>query len=477
MDDGAVLHSGRAARRARDRGFRSRPLVSLAVGLLAVVLLVAANAFFVAVEFAIVAEDRTQVRIQAEQGSRRAGVVAGMLEHLSFHLSGAQFGITIVSLGLGVLAEPVVAPLVAPGLEAVLGERSGVAWSVAVALVLTTVVQMVVGELVPKGIAVARPMDTTMRLAPAMRIFDTVFRPVIAVCNASAERLLRLVGMEPAEELSGVRSREELQRLVRNAEVHGSMEPKQAELLDRAFRFGEKNAADAMTPRQQVETLPVDGTTGDLLDASRRTGLSRFPVVSGDIDGIEGVVHVKDVLGLPPERRRSEPLASLLRRVRMVPETLGLDELMETLQVEAGQFAVVLDEFGSVAGIVTLEDLVEEIVGEISDEHDLVVAPVRRTWGGAYLLSGRLHPDEVRDECGLVLPEGDYDTLAGFVLAELGRIPAPGDGFEFAGWAVSVTAMDARRVDTVRLVAPVPGFEGAEDVGRDGRTERSGSTP
>lgn len=451
--------------------------MSVAVGLGAVVLLVAANAFFVAVEFAIVAVDRAQVRVQAEQGSRRAGVVAGMLEHLSFHLSGAQFGITVVSLGLGVLAEPVVAPLVAPGLEAVFGERSGVAWSVAVALLLTTVVQMVVGELVPKGIAVARPMDTTMRLAPAMRIFDTVFRPVIAVCNAAAERLLRLFGMEPAEELSAVRSREELRRLVRNAEEHGSMAPTQANLLHRAFRFGEKNAADAMTPRQQVEVLAVDGTTGDLLDASRRTGLSRFPVVSGDIDGIEGVVHVKDVLGLPPERRRREPLTALLRRVRMVPETLGLDELMETLQAEAGQFAVVLDEFGSVAGIVTLEDLVEEIVGDIADEHDLVVAPSRRTWGGAYLLSGRLHPDEVRDECGLELPDGEYDTLAGFVLAELGRIPAPGDGFEHQGWAVSVTVMDARRVDTVRLVAPVPGFEGSEDLRPASGAEQAGGRP
>jgi CBS domain containing-hemolysin-like protein len=451
--------------------------VSVAVGLLAVVLLVAANAFFVAVEFAIVAVDRTQVRVQADQGSRRAGVVAGMLEHLSFHLSGAQFGITIVSLGLGVLAEPVIAPLVAPGLEAVFGERSGVAWSVAVALLLTTVVQMVVGELVPKGIAVARPMATTMRLAPAMRIFDTVFRPVIAVCNAAAEQLLRLFGMEPAEELSAVRSREELQRLVRNAEAHGSMEPKQAELLDRAFRFGEKNAADAMTPRQQVEALAIPGTTGDLLDASRRTGLSRFPVFTGDIDGVEGVVHVKDVLGLPPERRRSEPLGSLIRRVLMVPETLGLDELMEALQAEAGQFAVVLDEFGSVAGIVTLEDLVEEIVGDIADEHDLVVAPTRRTWGGAYLLSGRLHPDEVRDECGLDLPVGEYDTLAGFVLAELGRIPAPGDGFEHQGWSVSVAVMDARRVDSVRLVAPVPGFEGSDDVRPARGSERTGDLP
>jgi len=444
--------------------------VSTTVGLLAVFLLVAANAFFVAIEFAIVAVDRTQVRMRAAQGSRRATVAEGMLERLSFHLSGAQFGITMVSLGLGVLAEPVVAPLVAPALEAVLGDRRDVSWSVATALVITTVVQMVAGELIPKGVAVARPLDTTLRLAPAMRVFDAVFRPVIAVSNAAAERLLRLVGVEPAEELSGVRSREELQRLVRSARARGSMEMDEAELLERAFRFGEKNAADAMTPRQQVESLSIDGTTGDLLDASRRTGLSRFPVHADDIDGVEGVVHVKDVLGLPPERRRTEPLRRLLRRVRMVPETLGLDELMEELQAEAGQFAVVLDEFGSVAGIVTLEDLVEEIVGDIADEHDQVVSTTRRAWGGAYLLSGRLHPDEVRDECGLELPDGDLCTLAGFVLSRLGRIPDPGDTFEHDGWTVSVTVMDARRVDTVRLVAPVPGFDQPDPPSREPST-------
>jgi CBS domain containing-hemolysin-like protein len=433
--------------------------VSTAVGLAAVAALIAANAFFVAVEFAIVAVDRTQIRMLADGGSRSAAAAAKMLEHLSFHLSGAQFGITLASLGLGVLAEPVVAPLLEPLVGRVLGEGSGVAWSVALALALTTVVQMVVGELIPKGVAVARPTPVTLTLGPAMRVFDGVFRPVITVCNAAAERLLRLFGMEPAEELSGVRNREELQRLVRSSEAGGTIVHEEADLLERAFRFRSKNAADAMTPRPQVEALPIGGTAGDLLDASARTGLSRFPVYRTDVDGIEGVVHVKDVLGVDPDRRRSEPLSRLLRRVRMVPETQPLDDLMVELQSEAGQFAVVLDEYGSLAGIVTLEDLVEEIVGDIADEHDRVATPSRRTWGGAHLLSGRLHPDEVKDVCGFGLPEGDFDTLAGFVLDRLGRIPSVGDSFEFDGWSIGVTEMDQRRVATVRLVAPVPGFD------------------
>jgi len=433
--------------------------VSTAVGLAAVVALIAANAFFVAVEFAIVAVDRTQIRMLADGGSRAAAAAATMLEHLSFHLSGAQFGITLASLGLGVLTEPVVAPLIEPLVGRVLGEGNGVVWSVALALALTTVVQMVVGELIPKGIAVARPTPVTLTLGPAMRVFDGVFRPVITVCNAAAERLLRLVGVEPAEELSGVRSREDLQRLVRSSEASGTIVHEEADLLERAFRFRSKNAADAMTPRPQVEALPIDGTAGDLLDASARTGLSRFPVYRNDIDGIDGVVHVKDVLGVDAERRRSEPLSRLLRRVRMVPETQPLDDLMVELQSEAGQFAVVLDEYGSLAGIVTLEDLVEEIVGDIADEHDRVAAPSRRTWGGAHLLSGRLHPDEVMDACGFELPDGDFDTLAGFVLDRLGRIPSVGDSFEFDGWSIDVREMDQRRVATVRLVAPVPGFD------------------
>ena len=199
-----------------------------------------------------------------------------------------------------------------------------------------------------------------------------------------------------------------------------------------------------------METLPLDGTTADLIDRSQETGLSRFPVTGEDLDDVIGVVHVKDVLGLPPERRRTEPLANLVRPVAMVPESRELGPLLSELQHETGQVAVVLDEYGGVAGIVTLEDLVEEIVGDIADEHDPQSQEPRvRRWAGAHELSGRLHPDEVRDACDFDMPEGDYDTLAGFVLERLGRIPDIGDGFVHDGWSIQVVGMDHHRVSAV----------------------------
>ncbi len=429
--------------------------MSTTVGLGAVLLLILLNAVFVAAEFALVAVDRTQVDLRAGDGSRRARTTAAILRRLSFHLSGAQLGITLCSLGLGVLAEPVVATLIEPLLGRALDREVALAWSVALALVLTTVVQMVVGELVPKGVAVARPLETALRLALPFRVFVVAFRPVIAACNAAADGLLRLAGLEPVEELSGVRSREELRHLVRSSEQGGTLHHGEADLLERSFRFRAKTAADAMTPRPAVEALGLGATTGDLLDASERTGLSRFPVHRGELDDVVGVVHVKEVLGLPAERRRSEPLARLVRDVAMVPESRDLGTLMGELRDEMGQFAVVLDEYGAVAGIVTLEDLVEEIVGDIADEHDpQSTGPPVRTWAGAHLLSGRLHPDEVSEACGFEVPDGPYETLAGFVLDRLGRVPTEGDGFVEAGWSLQVTAMDRLRVATVRLVAP-----------------------
>jgi CBS domain containing-hemolysin-like protein len=431
--------------------------VSSAVGLLAVLLLILTNALFVATEFALVAVDRTQVDLRAEQGSRPARMAAAVIRRLSYNLSGAQLGITLCSLGLGVLAEPVVATLIEPVLGHVLSARAALTWSVVLALLFTTVVQMVVGELIPKGIAVARPLSTTLALAPPFRFFALVFRPVIVVCDAAADRLLRLAGMVPAEELSTVRSREELRHLVRTSQEGGTLRGQAADLLDRSFRFREKNVADALTSRMEVRTLPLDGTTGDLLDASEETGLSRFPVTGEDLDDIVGVVHVKEVLGLHPERRRGEPLSRLVRPVLVVPESRELGPLLVELQDAGGQFAVVLDEYGSTAGIITLEDLMEELVGDIADEHDPQTQELRvRRWGGAHLLSGRLHPDEVRDACGFEMPEGDYDTLAGFVLERLGRIPDPGDVVTQDGWTVEVSEMDHHRVATLRLLAPPP---------------------
>ena len=433
-------------------------------GLLLALALILANAFFVAAEFALVAVDRTRLGFEAEEGSRAARAAEKLLSRLSFNLSGAQLGITITSLALGLLAQPVVAELIEPAVAGVVGDASALAISVVVALLATTVVQMVVGELVPKSVAVAKPLETTLRLAPAYRIYALLFRPVIAVCNTSANKLLQLVGVEPTEELSEVRSREELRRLVRTSEEGGTIRAPTADLLERTFRFGNKTAADALTPRVEVQALPLDSEVGDLIDVSVRTGISRFPVHGGDLDNLLGVVHVKEVLALDRENRRSTPLSELLRPVEMVPETKLLDELLEDLQGAAAHLAVVLDEYGGTAGIITVEDLVEEIVGPIVDEHDTEAAPPARAWRGAHLLSGRLHPDEVRDACEFEMPEGAYETLAGFVLDRLGRIPQVGESFVHDGWRIAVAEMDGHRVSMVRMVAPPPGALSDEAV-------------
>ena len=207
-----------------------------------------------------------------------------------------------------------------------------------------------------------------------------------------------------------------------------------------------------------MKAIQADAEVGDLIEITRQTGLSRLPVYGTDLDDVIGVVHIKDVLGIAPSQRRSTPLADVVRPVVMVPESTELGDLLVQLQDESGQFAVVLDEYGATAGIITLEDLVEEIVGDIADEHDPTTVPRVRRWQGAHLVSGRLHPDEVVEACGFEVPDGPYETLAGYVLNVLGSVPEVGDGFSDRGWSVEVAEMDQRRVAVVRLVAPPPGW-------------------
>ena len=427
------------------------------LGFAAVLLLVLANAFFVAIEFGLVAVDRNQLQKLADDGSRAAIRAAALQQRLSYNLSGAQLGITICSLGLGVLAEPVVAVALEPFVGNLVGEKRALGISVLLALLFTTVVQMVVGELVPKSVAVAKPLPTVLALSAVFRGFNLVFSPVIFGCNALAERLVRLFGVEPKEELSSVRSRQELKRLVTSAAESGTLDSKDADLLNRTFRFGEKTAADALTPRVSVEALPLDALVGDLMELTAATGLSRFLVIEEDLDHVAGVVHIKDVLGVDADKRSEYPVRRLLRSVLAIPESKNLESLIVELQGAAGQFALVVDEYGGTAGIITLEDVLEEIVGDIDDEHDPQSStPSVRRWQGAHLLSGLLHPDEVLEACQFEMPDGQFETLGGFVLATLGHIPDVGEQFLCNGWSVGVEAMEGRRVATVKLVAPVP---------------------
>jgi len=417
------------------------------------VALILANAFFVAVEFALVAVDRTEVELAAAAGDRRCVLVSRGLEHLSLHLSGVQLGITVCSVVLGFVAEPTVATVLRVPLRAVAGPERARVVSVIVALAIATVVQMVIGELVPKALAVARPMATARVLAVPMSWYMRLLRPVVSLFGAVADRVVRAMGMEPREELNTVRSRPELIALVRTSERDGTLDKAEATLLHRAFRFGEKVASDVLTPRTEIVSLPIEALGADLLERSMATGLSRLVVISGDLDHIVGVVHVKVLLDLPFRERAAVPVRDLMVAPFVVPEQRDLGRLLLEMRETRTHLAVILDEYGGTAGIVTLEDLLEEIVGEIDDEHD-PGRRVARPLGRTLLVPGGLHRDDAEHETGFHLPEGAFETLAGFMLDRLGHIPRPGEVVECDGWRFTVMVMERHRIDLVQVRRP-----------------------
>ena len=414
--------------------------IDLALGLPLALLLILVNTFYVASEFSLVAVDRDRVEAEARRGDRRARTALALLRRLSFHLSGAQLGITVSSLLLGFVTEQ-------------LFDGAGAV----VALAVATVAQMVVGELVPKNIAIARPLPSALRLAGPTRVANAVAAPLIHFLNGAANWTVRRLGIEPKEELTSVRSLEELELLIQSSGEEGTLDEMAYSLLTRSIRFGNKTAADALVPRVSVTTVEQDDSVATLLAAAARTGFSRFPVTGRDIDDIVGIAHVKDVLRLTPEERPDARVAAIMRDVVVVPETRELESILLEMRGAGHQLVVVVDEYGGTAGILTIEDLLEEIVGEIEDEYDPVQRRAALTLpsrDGSFDVEASLHLDEVLEQTGLLIPEGDYETLAGFVLALLGRIPEPGDRADHDGWTLEVLAMDRLRVARVRVTQP-----------------------
>jgi CBS domain containing-hemolysin-like protein len=416
--------------------------------------LIVGNAVFVAAETALVTVDRKLVESRAREGSVRFGQVRGTLQRLSTSLSGAQLGITVTSLAIGFVAAPSVAtllrgPLAALGLDADVAEATGVA----VALLLATGVQMVFGELVPKNIALSRPVGAALWVVPPLLVFSTVTRPLIALLNGSANRLLRLVGVEPVEELRSARTPDELASVMRRAGAQGALGSETAVLMERSLSFSAKSAADVMTPRTRLRTISAPAPVTTVIEATRETGHSRFAVIGDSIDDIQGVVHIKQAIAVPEPNRSTTQVREVMAQPVLVPPSMRLDPLLHLLQEPGLQLAAVVDEYGGTAGIVTFEDLVEELVGDVVDEHDSPVPGIRRQPDGTWLLSGLLRPDEIQAAIGLELPAGraDYETVAGLILQLLGRIPQPGDSVEVPGATITVDRMDGRRIDRVRV--------------------------
>ena len=431
------------------------PAIATALGLLAVLLLIVTTAFFVAAEFALVAVDRARLENLAEQGSRRAQVALAVVRRLSFHLSGAQLGVTLTSLLLGFIAEPTLVHALRAPVSAVVGPRSAQTVAVVVALTLATVVSMVVGELIPKGLVLARPVRAALNLAAPLRLFSLLCGPFLAVANRAANAIVRLFGVEPRDELTAARSVEELRALVRTSGEAGGIAAGEVALLTRALRFAEKTAEDVMVPRPEVVSIARDATVAELIGLARRTGHSRFPIVDRDADEILGIAPVKAVFRLEPRHRATTSVSELMMPILAVPENRALTDLLDDLQRQRVHLAVVLDEYGTTAGIVTVEDVLEEIVGEIADEYDPPdVSATAPGPGGSLDLPGGLRADEVADAAGFVLPDGQYFTLAGFVVDRLGHLPQVGEVATEDGWTFTVAEVDRHRVTVVRVLGP-----------------------
>ena len=414
-----------------------------------------ANAGFVAAEFALVAVDRTRVDERAASGDRRARRVKRLLARLSYHLSGAQLGITVTSLLLGYLAEPVIAVALEPAVSAVFGEATPHGVSIGIALAVATVVQMVLGELVPKTVATTKPFGSAVALARPVAVYGLLARPAVAFLDGLANRTVRRLGIEPRQDIETTPDRHELTQLILSSGQEGVLDVGEVQLLTRSIRLADKQADDAMVPRVEIVAIGADASADELAELASRTGHSRFPVTGEGLDDIVGVVHVKSMYRRPVAARASTPVAELMAPVPAVPESRDLGELMAELRSGAGQLAVVIDEHGGTAGIITLEDVLEEIVGEIDDEHDTVTPSRTRVESrGSTVLPASLHPDEVRDATGFAMPSGEFETLAGLVLDRLGHIPVPGEIVTVDGWRIEVVAMDRLRIATVRVVAP-----------------------
>lgn len=422
-----------------------------ALGLFGVVALIAANGYFVAAEFAFVAARRSRFVEQANEGDRKSQRAIAVHKRLSFMLSGAQLGITVTSLVIGFIIEPTIGALIEPVLEAVgVPESATFGISIVLALVLATMAQMVFGELAPKNLAIAKPEPVARALAPSTLFFMRVAGPIIRLFDGAANRLLRLIGVEPVEELHGGVSTEELDLIVDSSAESGHLTMSQAALLERAIDFNKLEASDAMIPWNRVVTISVDATAADLRDLMTSTH-SRFPVIDND-GQVQGIVHAKDLLGVGRADYDTTTVESMLHEILAVPEAAGLNVVLSELRSHATEMAIVIDEYGGAAGVVTLEDIVEELVGDIEDEYD-PSAPGDHVESepGVWSVAASSRPDEIERITGLDLPDGEYDTVAGLVLERLERIPAAGDSFVVDGVLITVLEVDGFAIERVEL--------------------------
>jgi CBS domain containing-hemolysin-like protein len=422
-------------------------------GLGLAVVLLALNGFFVAAEFALLASRRSRIEQLAAEGDRRARHALAGLRELTIMLAGAQLGITMCSLGLGMVAEPAVARLI----EGVLGEwftlteTASNIIAIAIALTLVVFLHMVVAEMAPKSWATSNPERTALLLARPFRLFATVFRPVIVVVNEMANGVVRLVGVAPQDERAMAHSASDLLLLIEESADRGGIAADEHELLARSLELSGLTAADAMTPRRDIVAVAASATAAELAAEAHRTGRTRVIVHEGDMDHVRGFVHAKDVIRLPQGTWPTTTVGELARSIMVTPEHHGLEDLLLEMRTQRHHIALVIDEHGLVLGLVTLEDVIEELIGDFDDESDRRLGDCALLPDGSYRMSGTTRV-EVFEECtGVALPEGDWQTVAGYVIDALDEIPSVGDRLSTDIGEFEVLAMDGYAIDVLGI--------------------------
>ena len=436
------------------------------------VLLTLGTGIFVASEFSMVNLERSDLEARAERGEPGLAQTIRALKKTSTHLSGAQLGITLTTMLTGFLAEPALTSLLlVPMSDLGLSVEATHTLSLLLTMVIATLFSTLIGELVPKKLALTMPLAVNRFVVNFQLAFTWVFSLAIKLLNAVGNGIVRSLGIEPKEELSSSRSAEELTALVRRSASLGSLDEGTATLITKTLALSQLTAADAMTPRPRMHTLDAGASVADLIASCVRTGHSRFPVVDGSSDDVLGLAHVKQAAAVPRAKRNDVPVTAIMVEPLRVPETMSLETLMVELRAKGLQMALVVDEYGGTAGLITLEDLVEELVGELADEHDRARTGITRGRNSSVLFPGMIRPDELREMAIKVPDHGAYETVAGFIMASLGRIPAVGDEVAVEDGVLRVERMDARRVDRVRFTPTnLEDIEAAiAEEGNDGR--------
>ncbi len=421
--------------------------------------LVLLNGFFVAAEFALVKVRGSQIEIKVKSGSKVAGIAKHMTSHLDGYLAATQLGITLASLGLGWVGETVMSNMVLnifSFLHLPISESVAVSIGHVLAFLIITVLHIVFGELAPKSIAIQRPVNTTMAIALPLQFFYIVFKPFIFVLNGFANIILKLLGINSVDAHDSIHSSEELQYLLDQGKESGALDQAEHELIKNVFDFNERVVKNIMVPRTKISAVPLTSTKQELIDTIITEGYSRIPVYDETIDKIVGIIHAKDILSLIVKKQEFN-FHDILRKPVFVPESKKINDLMAELKLKRIQIAIVLDEFGGTAGMVTLEDIVEELVGEIQDEYDEEKPLVEKVSDSEFIVAASATVYDINEHLPHDLPEDeDYDTMAGLVSEIFEKIPDVGETKEFNGYNFTILKKVGQNIESVKLELIIP---------------------